>query len=62
MEKTQAKQVLHMQPRKGFTTAQSNEHQRRWTEAGWENAIAHGNYDRSRERLNFEINLNSATL
>ena len=44
-----------MQPRKGFTTAQSNEHQRRWTEAGWENAIAHGNYDRSRERLNFEI-------
>ena len=52
---TQAKQVLHMQPRKGFTTAQSNEHQRRWTEAGWENAIAHGNYDRSRERLNFEI-------
>ena len=55
MEKTQAKQVLHMQPRKGFTTAQSNEHQRRWTEAGWENAIAHGNYDRSRERLNFEI-------
>ena len=55
MEKTQAKQVLHMQPRKGFTTAQSNEHQRRWTEAGWENAIAHGNYDRSRDRLNFEI-------
>ncbi|MDO5771237.1 MAG: MobV family relaxase [Bacteroidales bacterium] len=54
MENT-AKQVLHMQPRKGFTTAQSNEHQRRWTEAGWENAIAHGNYDRSRERLNFEI-------
>ena len=54
MENT-AKQVLHMQPRKGFTTAQSNEHQRRWTEAGWENAISHGNYDRSRESLNFEI-------
>ena len=44
-----------MRPRNGFTKAQSNEHQRRWTEAGRENAIAHGNYDRSRERLNFEI-------
>ena len=29
------KQVVHFQAKKGFTTAQSNEHQRRWTEKGW---------------------------
>ncbi len=27
-----AKQVFDCRPGKGFTTAQSNEHQRRWTE------------------------------
>lgn len=40
---------------KGMTVGQSNEHQRRWSEKGWNNATATGNYDRSREPLNFEI-------
>ena len=46
---------MHMNVMKGFTAAQSNEHQRNWTESGWEHAIGKGNYDRARERLNFEI-------
>lgn len=49
------KQVVHFQAKKGFTTAQSNEHQRRWTEKGWESANANGRIDRSRVGLNFEI-------
>ena len=48
-------QVMHMNVMKGITTAQSNEHQRNWTESGWKHAIDKGNYDRQRERLNFEI-------
>jgi len=50
-----AKQVMDFRPSKGITTAQSNEHLRRWTEKGWDSATSKGNYDRSRERLNFEI-------
>ena len=49
------KQVVHFQAKKGFTTAQSNEHQRRWTEKGWERANEDGRIDRTRTRLNFEI-------
>ena len=49
------KQVVHFQAKKGFTTAQSNEHQRRWTEKGWERANENGRIDLSRTRLNFEI-------
>ena len=49
------KQVLHFESKSGFTTAQSNEHQRRWTENGWEKANANGRIDRSRVGLNFEI-------
>ena len=49
------KQVMDFRPSKGITAAQSNEHQRRWTEKGWGSAESTGNYDRSRERLNFEI-------
>ena len=48
-------QVMHMNVMKGITTAQSNEHQRNWSESGWKHAIDKGNYDRQRERLNFEI-------
>ncbi len=48
-------QVMHMNVMKGITTAQSNEHQRNWTESGWKHAIDKGNYDRQRERLNFEV-------
>lgn len=50
-----AKQVVNFKARKGFSAAQSREHQRDWTEKGWKCALAHGNYDRSRDRLNFEI-------
>ncbi len=50
-----AKQVLDIRVTKGVTTAQSNEHMRRWTEKGWERATDIGNYDPSREHLNFEI-------
>ena len=49
------KQVVHFQAKKGFTTAQSNEHQRRWTERGWERANENGRIDRTRVNLNFEI-------
>ena len=49
------KQVLDFRPSKGITTAQSNEHQRRWTDKGWDSAAAAGNYDRTRAHLNFEI-------
>ena len=49
------KQVLDMRPGKGFSTAQSNEHTRSWTEKGWQQATRTGNYDRTRERLNLEI-------
>ena len=50
-----AKQVMDFRPSKGITTAQSNEHQRRWTEKGWDRAVSVGNYDPTREHLNFEI-------
>ena len=51
----QMKQVMDIRASKGMTVGQSNEHQRRWSEKGWNNATATGNYDRSREPLNFEI-------
>jgi hypothetical protein len=50
-----AKQVFDFRASKGITTAQSDEHQRNWTEKGWQWAAAHGNYDRTRAHLNFEI-------
>lgn len=46
---------MDIRPGKGFTTAQSDEHQRNWSEKGWDWAVKHGNYDRSREHLNFEV-------
>ena len=46
---------MDMRPSKGITTAQSDEHQRRWTEKGWQHAVGSGNYDPTREHLNFEI-------
>lgn len=46
---------MDFRPSKGITTAQSNEHQRRWTDKGWERAVSIGNYDPTREHLNFEI-------
>ena len=50
-----AKQVMDIRPSAGITTAQSDEHQRRWTEKGWEHAVSKGNYDPTREHLNFEV-------
>lgn len=51
----QMKQVMDIRASKGITVGQSNEHQRKWSEKGWSNAVSTGNYDRSREPLNFEI-------
>jgi hypothetical protein len=53
--KERAKQVLDFRAGKGFTKAQSDEHQRNWSERSWDWAVSHGNYDRTREHLNFEI-------
>lgn len=50
-----AKQVIDFKASKGITVAQSDEHQRRWSEKGWKNAMAKGNYDPTRQHLNFEI-------
>ena len=51
---TTAKQVMDIKTSKGIAQS-SNEQLRRWTENGWEQAAKEGNYDRSREHLNFEI-------
>ncbi|NDV84767.1 MobV family relaxase [Bacteroides sp. 51] len=51
----QIKQVMDIRASKGITVGQSNEHQRKWSEKGWNSAVSTGNYDRSREALNFEI-------
>ena len=54
-----AKQVLDVQVSKGITTAQSNEHLRNRSEKASEKAAEYamkkGNYDPTREHLNFEI-------
>lgn len=50
-----AKQVFDYRASKGFSSGQSDEHQRRWSEQAWEHALKKGSYDRSREHLNFEI-------
>lgn len=49
------KQVMDIRASKGITVGQSNEHQRKWSEKGWNNAVGTGNYDRSREPINLEI-------
>lgn len=49
------KQAFVVKDGKGFSKAQSDEHQRRWSEKAWQHAVKNGNYDRSREHLNFEI-------
>lgn len=50
-----SKQSVHFEARKGFTTAQSNEHFRAWTEKGWNSATDLTRIDRSRLHLNFEV-------
>lgn len=49
------KQVADMQATTGITTAESNEFQRRWKDERWDRAGKEGNYDRTRDHLNFEI-------
>ena len=48
------KQVMDIKTSKGIADI-SNEQLRNWTERGWDQAMKEGNYDRSREHLNFEI-------
>ena len=48
-------QSLNFKGRKGMSAGQSREHQRAWSEKAWNMALANGNFDRSREHLNFEI-------
>lgn len=48
------KQVMDIKTSKGVGNS-SNEQLRNWTEGGWQQAQKEGNYDRSRERLNFEV-------
>lgn len=50
-----AKQVLDVQVSKGITAAQSNEHLRSRSARAAEYAMKKGNYDPTREHLNFEI-------
>ena len=50
-----AKQVVDFRASAGITTNQSNEHQRRWSDRSWNVAMRGGNYDRTRDHLNFEI-------
>lgn len=49
------KQVMDLKVAKGFTEAQSDEHKRNWDDKKWTHAKGYGTYDRTRERLNFEI-------
>lgn len=49
------KQMMDMRASKGVTTNESNEHRRNWTEQRWNQAVQDGNYDLSRQHLNFEI-------
>ena len=48
------RQVMDIKTSKGIADS-SNEQLRKWTERGWDQAMKEGNYDRSREHLNFEI-------
>ena len=51
---TTSKQVMDIKTSKGIAES-SNEQLRRWTDKGWDQAQKEGNYDRTREHLNFEI-------
>ena len=51
---TISKQVMDIKTSKGLSQT-SNEELRAWTDKGWEQAMREGNYDRSREHLNFEV-------
>jgi len=50
-----SKQMVDFRPGKSFPTAQSAEYQRKWANKTWESKSQERNYDRTRERLNFEV-------
>ena len=50
-----AKQVIDFRTSKGFSKAQSDEHLRVRSDNSRKHALATGNYDLTREHLNFEI-------
>ena len=50
-----AKQVIDFRASKGFTVSQSNEHLRVYSDKTLNHALSIGNYDLTREHLNFEI-------
>ena len=50
-----AKQVIDFRASSGFTKAQSDEHQRVRSEKAKEHALETGNYDLTREHLNFQV-------
>ena len=52
---SKAKQVIDFRASKGFTKAQSDEHLRVRSDKSLKHAMATGNYDQTREHLNFEI-------
>ena len=49
------KQVIDFRASKGFTVAQSNEHLRVYSDKTLKHALSIGNYDLTREHLNFEV-------
>lgn len=49
------KQMMDIRACKGFTVQESNEHRRNWDGHRWERALHEGNYDLTRQHLNFEI-------
>ena len=51
---TSSKQVMDIKVTKGLASV-GNEELRDWTEKGWNQAMREGNYDRSREHLNFGL-------
>ena len=55
MKSKSNKQVADMQASTGITTAESNEFQRNWKDQRWDRAGKEGNYDRTRDHLNFEV-------
>ena len=55
MRMSKAKQVIDFRASKGFTVAQSNEHLRVYSDSTLKHAMSIGNYDLTREHLNFEI-------
>jgi uncharacterized coiled-coil protein SlyX len=49
------KQVMDIRVQKGFNAREGNEHQRNWNDKKWGHAASYGAYDRTRDKLNFEI-------